>query len=141
MGMVYTEITLSNSGDATNAMRGIISEPEIRKTTVKAVVDSGAATLVINEAIRQQLGLAIIETKELTMADGSRQKFTITEPVKVQWKNRWSVCKAMVGATAKYILLGAIPMEDMDLIVCPKKEEVVGAHGDVETGLLISVFE
>jgi hypothetical protein len=27
-------------------------------------------------------------------------------------------------------VLGAIPLEDMDLIVDPKRQELIGAHGD-----------
>jgi len=59
MGLVHAEITLRNVGDVTSVNRGYIKEPEIRQTTVTAMVDTGAATLVINEALRRQLGLAV----------------------------------------------------------------------------------
>ncbi|MDR1231782.1 MAG: hypothetical protein LBK61_10320, partial [Spirochaetaceae bacterium] len=53
----------------------------------------------------------------------------VTEPVKVHWKNRRAVCEAVVLPDTDEVLLGAIPMEAMDLIVHPAKEEVTGAHG------------
>jgi len=34
-------------------------------------------------------------------------------------------------------LLGAIPLENMDLIVDPAGQELIGAHGDEEVGLLL----
>ena len=132
MGIVYAEITLRNTGDVTNVRRGIIKEPEIRQTRVKALVDTGAATMIINETIRQQLGLEL-ETEdifEVELADGSKQKYVYTEPVQIQWKNRKSICRAVLIPSASEALLGAIPLEDMDLIINPSKQELTGAHGE-----------
>jgi clan AA aspartic protease len=130
MGMIHTELTLKNAIDMGNARRGMIKDSEIRQTTVTAVVDTGAGTLVINEAIRQKLGLEIQGKRRATLADGAAHDYEITEPVSVHWKNRISSCNAFVLPDSNNVLLGAIPMEDMDLIVSPKKQEVVGAHGD-----------
>jgi clan AA aspartic protease len=136
MGMVHTEITLRNLFDMGNADRGMIKDSEIRQTTVTAVVDTGAGTLVINEAIRQTLGLRIRGHRQVTLADGAAYVCEVTEPVSVHWKNRDSACKAYVLPNANNVLLGAIPLEDMDLIVSPKNQEVVGAHGDEAMGYL-----
>jgi len=57
MGLVYEEITLKNNYDVTNFKHGLIKESEIRQITVQALVDTGASTLVINEEIREKLGL------------------------------------------------------------------------------------
>jgi clan AA aspartic protease len=130
MGMVHAEITLKNAIDMGNARRGMIKDSEIRQTTVTAVVDTGAGTLVINEAIREKLGLKITGKRRATLADGAAHDYEVTEPVSVHWKNRDSPCKAYVVPNANKVLLGAIPLEDMDLIVNPAKQELVGAHGD-----------
>jgi hypothetical protein len=50
--------------------------------------------------------------------------------VEIHWKDRTSVCAPLVLPGEDDDILGAIPMEDMDLVVCPKRREVVGAHGD-----------
>jgi len=130
MGMVHAEITLKNAIDVGAAQRGMIKDSEIRQTTVTAMVDTGAGTLVINEKIRQILGLEIQGKRRARLADGAAENYAVTEPVSIHWKNRDSTCKALVLPNADNILLGAIPLEDMDLIVNPAKQELVGAHGD-----------
>jgi clan AA aspartic protease len=130
MGIVHSEIMLKNAGDVTNVQRGIIPEREVRTVAVNALVDTGAGTLVINEEIRQKLGLAIEGLRKSTLADGSREIYQVTEPVRIYWENRDTACLALVVPDADNILLGAIPLEDMDLIVDPARQRLVGAHGD-----------
>ncbi|WP_010261301.1 aspartyl protease family protein, partial [Treponema primitia] len=57
VGTVYEEITLKNLGDVSAVERGHLAEPEIREMTVRSVVDTGAETLVISEAVQKELGL------------------------------------------------------------------------------------
>jgi clan AA aspartic protease len=130
MGTVYSDITLKNAGDVTNVQRGIIPEQEVRAATVNALVDTGAGTLIINEEIRQKLGLALEGWRRATLADGASAAYQVTEPVKIYWKDRQTACPAIVIPSADNILLGAIPLEDMDLIVDPQRRQLVGAHGD-----------
>ncbi|MCL2444205.1 MAG: clan AA aspartic protease [Treponema sp.] len=132
MSTVYTEITLRNADDEAIAETGMVKNHQIRETTVNALVDTGAWTLVINEAMRQKLGLRKFESKTGTLADGSKTNYSLAGPVKVMWKNRRTNCDAIVLPEADEVLLGAIPLEAMDLIIHPRKEEVVGAHGDEE---------
>jgi clan AA aspartic protease len=130
MGEVRTEVTLVNARDAGNAQSGFIPETEVRRLTVNAVVDTGAWTLVINEETREKLGLRVEETGETTVAGGGTVPSGITEPVRVYWKNRRTTCEAVVIPGEEDVLLGALPLEGMDLMVHPKTQEVVGAHGD-----------
>ena len=130
MGLVHAEIILRNAGDVTNVNRGYINEPEIRQTTVTAVVDTGAATLVINEALRRQLGLTVESTYQAELADGSVETYSLTESVQIQWKDRKTACQAVVVPNGNNVLLGAIPLEAMDLIINPLRQELTGAHGD-----------
>jgi len=136
MGIVHTEIILKNAIDVGTYRRGLIKEPEIHQTTVQAVVDTGAITLVINEQLRQQLGLGIVGAKEATLANNVKETVKIAETVEVHWKNRSMTCQPWVVGSGR-ILLGAIPLENMDLIVDRSAQEVVGAHGDEEVGLLL----
>jgi clan AA aspartic protease len=130
MGEVRTEITLVNIRDAANAQSGFIPESEVRRITVNAVVDTAAWTLVINEELREKLGLRVKETTEAGVAGGGTVSGGITEYVEVRWKNRNTSCEALVLPGEEDVLLGAYPLEGMDLTVNPKKQEVVGAHGD-----------
>jgi clan AA aspartic protease len=137
MGMVFTDITLKNVFDEGKAREGLIREDEVRSVTVRAVVDTGASTIVINEELRQKLGLEKTEKRRCKLADGKRVPGWRTDPVGIRWKDRWSACPAVVIPEADKVLLGAIPLEDMDLIVCPKTQEVVGAHGDEQISWLL----
>ena len=136
MGEVRTEVTLVNIGDAIKARDGIIPESEVRRLMVNAVVDTGAWTrqqglaLVINEATREKLGLRVEETGETTVAGGGKVSSQVTETVMVRWKNRRAPCEAVVLPGETDVLLGALPLEIMDLMVHPKTQEVIGAHGD-----------
>jgi len=136
MGIVHAEITLKNAWDVTNVRRGLVKETEVRQTVVKAVVDTGAMTLVINERLRRQLGLGLVGTRKATLADNTKKIVKIAEAVEVHWKNRLMVCQPWVVDSGN-ILLGAIPLENMDLMVDPGKQTLVGVHGKKEVGFLL----
>ena len=130
MGVFMEEITLENTIDRALADRGYIKDTEVRTLKVKAMPDTGAWTLVINEEIREKLGLAIEDEVRSTLADGSTAHYPRTAPVKIQWKDRNIALPAVVIADAKKVLLGALPLEGMDLIVDPVHQTLAGAHGD-----------
>jgi predicted aspartyl protease len=130
MGEVVERITLMNTGDAINVRRGIIKETEVRKTKLRALVDTGATNLVISEKTRQKQGLAITETGEVWLGHEKREPCAYTEWVTVCWKNRQAACEAIVLPHAKQTLLGVIPLEQMDLVVDLVDQKLAGKHGD-----------
>lgn len=89
---------------------------------VVALVYTGALHLCIPEHVRIQLKLEAIDEKEVTLADGSKQLVPYVGPIEIKFKNRIGFAGALVLGTQ--VLLGAIPMEDMDLIVIPKTRTV-----------------
>jgi clan AA aspartic protease len=131
MGVFKNEITLKNGADVADAKRGLIKADEVRQVTVKAVVDTGAWTIVINEETREKLGLLDDGYGEADLADGREEVYPMAGPLEVWWKNRHHICSALVLPNARDILLGAIPLEGMDLTINPKRE-LVGVHGDRE---------
>ena len=130
MGFVHAEITLKNVKDGFKAEFGLIDKPEIRQTTVTALVDTGAGTLVINEEMQERLGLDIQGLRWATFANEAREICKITEPVEINWKNRITTVHALVVPKSGEVLLGAIPLEDMDLMVDPVHQVLTGVHGD-----------
>jgi len=130
MSVVYTELTLKNKIDEANAKQGFIKENEIRQMTVNAIVDTGAWTIVINEETCTKLGLMDEGIGEATLADGQKAEYPMAGPLEICWKNRRFTCDALVLPDAPDILLGAIPLEGMDLTINPKRE-LVGVHGDI----------
>ena len=119
MGHVYADITLLNTFEVSAAKRGLIAEEDVKTLTAKALVDSGAMTLTINEAIAKQLDLEVQKRIEVTLADGSFRKCDIVGPVNIHFENRTACCRALVLPGADEVLLGVIPLEEMDVIIDP----------------------
>jgi len=130
MGTFLEKITLENGTDRVLADRGNVPESQVRSVDVEAMPDTGAWTLVINEEIRQKLGLKKADTVKSTIANGATAQYDLTEPVGINWKDRYTFQQAVVVPTAKDILLGAIPLEALDLCVDPVNKHLVGIHGE-----------
>ena len=97
--------------------------------TVNMNVDSGALMMAINENIRGQLGLDIVEVRRAQLADGTFIELPVTSPIEIRFANRRSVAQAVVLPGSTQPLLGAIPMEDMDVVIHPAKQELT-VHPD-----------
>ena len=136
MGIFMEEIALANAGDISAARNGLIPDTKIRTLTLEAMPDTGAWTLVINEEIRQKLGLAIVEMVKSSLADGSSTDYGLTEGVEIRWKNRRNIQQALVIPNASDVLLGALPLEGMDLYVDPVNQRLAGVHGDQRVHLV-----
>lgn len=108
MGLINAEIILINP-----------RVEKIKPLEVEALVDSGAVHLCIPEHIQIQLKLEEIDKKEVILADGERKLVPYVGPIQIKFKNRTGFAGALV--MGDQILLGAIPMEDMDLVIIPKK--------------------
>ncbi len=106
MGLTHSEITLSNP-----------RRPELASVTISALADTGALHLCIPDHVSIQLGLDEAEQREVTLADGSSKKVSYVGPIKVAFMNRIGFTGALV--LGDQALIGAIPMEDMDLVVIP----------------------
>lgn len=92
--------------------------PELDTLEVDALADTGAVHLCIPEHVRIQLKLEAIDSKEVTLADGTNHLVPYVGPLEIRFKNRIGFVGALV--MGDQVLLGAIPMEDLDLIVIPK---------------------
>ena len=125
MGLVYADIELINSDDLALARRNIIGEEEIKRIHVNMLVDTGAYNLCINENIQQQLNLPFIEKRKAQLANGHIEEYDIVGPLVLKFKNRRTVCNAMVLQGDTEPLLGAIPVEDMDVLIHPLRQELI----------------
>jgi clan AA aspartic protease len=111
MGLAYGRVKLANP-----------RLPELAPVEVDALADTGAVHLCLPEHIVLQLQLEEHEKRETAFADGSRRLISYVGPVSVSFANRLCFTGAMVLGDEP--LLGAIPMEDMDLVVLPRTREV-----------------
>jgi clan AA aspartic protease len=125
MGLVHAEIELINAGDLEMARRHFLDQDEVKRMFVNMLVDSGAYMMAINESIQQQLDLPFIDTRKSIMADGSIAEHDVVGPIIVKFKNRTATCNALVLQGNSEPLLGAIPMEEMDVIIHPLRQEMM----------------
>ena len=93
--------------------------PEIQPVEVEALADTGSVYLIIPEHVLLQLSLEGSTAKEVTLADGSKRMVPYVGPIETHFKNRVAYVGAIVMGDE--VLLGAIPMEDMDLVLSPHK--------------------
>ncbi len=129
MGLVYADIELINSGDLEMARRYIIGEEDVKRMNVNILVDTGAYNLCINESIQEQLDLPFIEKRKAQLANGHIEEYDVVGPIVLKFRNRRTVCNAMVLQGDSEPLLGAIPLEDLDVIIHPARQELI-VHPD-----------
>ena len=125
MGLVYAEIELINAGDLALARRNMLDIDEVKKMNVEMLVDSGSYYMCINETVKELIDLNILEKRKWQLANGQIVEYEVVGPIEVKFKNRRCHVDAMVLPGDSEMLLGAIPKEDMDVLIHPLRQELV----------------
>ena len=111
MGIVHADVRLSNP-----------RKPELNAMAVSAIVDTGAMTICIPQHVAVQLQLPEIQKREVTTADERAHVVPYVGPIQIEFQGRTCFTGALViGET---VLLGAVPMEDMDLVISPSGQAI-----------------
>ena len=111
MGHVFAKIKLSNP-----------TQTDFESVEVNALVDTGALMLCIPEHVALQLNLKTESKREVSVADGRSLNVPYVGPIRVSFEKRFCYVGALV--LGDEVLLGAVPMEDMDLVVNPGRREL-----------------
>ena len=111
MGLVHAMISLKNP-----------RKNRLATVHTTALVDTDALHLCIPHDVQMKLKLATMSEKEVALANGSRRLVPYVGPIEIRFKNRIGFVGALV--MGDQTLLGAIPMEDMDLVVTPSKRSI-----------------
>ena len=125
MGLIYADIELINGFDLELARRHMIGEEEIKRMPVTVLVDTGSYMLCINESIQEQLQFPIVEKRKAQLANGHIVECDVVSSVELRFKNRQTTCRAMILPGDSEPLLGAIPLEDMDVLIHPLRQELI----------------
>ncbi len=125
MGLVYAEIELINAADLVMAKKSIIGDEEVKRMHVNILVDSGAYMMAINDTIQEQLDLPFVEKRKAQMASGEVVEYDVAGPLMIKFANRTATCNAFVLPGDSEPLLGAIPMEEMDVLIHPLRGELI----------------
>ena len=112
MGLVHAEIELANA-----------REDSLSPMHVNALVDSGALHLCIPQQVASQLALPVLDRRQVTVADGQTHTVDYVGPVRIRFQNRQCLVGALV--TGNETLLGAIPIEDMDVVIHPARQTLI----------------
>ncbi len=111
MGLITAAVELSNP-----------REPQLSPLEVSALVDTGAMTICIPEHVAVQLHLTEIERREVTTADERSHVVPYVGPFQIRFQKRTCFTGALVLGDS--VLLGAVPMEDMDLVISPSRQTI-----------------
>jgi len=111
MGLIYTSIDLRNPRDSS-----------LKPITVEALVDTGAIALCIPEHVAAQLKLDELEKREVKTVYGKLRLVAYVGPLQIGFGNRNCFTGALVLGHA--MLLGSVPLEDMDLVIDPRSRKV-----------------
>jgi clan AA aspartic protease len=125
MGLVYADVELINSEDTLLAKRHLIGEEEIKRTRISILVDTGAVFLAINENIQEQLRLPVLGVEKARLANNHIVECEIVGPVELRFKNRKTICTALVLPDDSEPLLGAIPLEAIDVLIDARRQELI----------------
>ena len=116
MGEIHASVALENPGDRNHFRRGYGQESDVRRSTVDAIVDTGAVMLVLPQNVVERLGLDQQGTVVVTYADERKEERPLAGPVTVRIGNRSLNTDCIVGPPLSEPLLGQIVLEALDLI-------------------------
>ena len=117
MGRFSVEVELANHEDIILAKAGQMPQERVRRLRVRGVVDSGATRLVVPESVAKQLGLEIVSRTTVHYADQHSAERGVVQDVHLGYGGRESVFSAIVEPQWESILIGAIVLEELDLLV------------------------
>jgi clan AA aspartic protease len=87
-----------------------------------AMVDTGSLNLCLPKYLALRLGLQELEKRDVVVADGRKVKCSYSGPILVEYDNRKCYTGALV--IGDEVILGTIPLEDMDLMIHPASQTV-----------------
>ena len=125
MGYVYAEIELTNEEDLVLSRHGVVTGNKIRTVKIRALVDSGAWDLVINREVKDQLGLPVLGSRIVKLADETLLEVEIVGPIRVDFEDRHTLVNAVVLPSTSEVLLGAYPLEGLDAFIDPKRQKLL----------------
>jgi predicted aspartyl protease len=117
MGRVTVEVDLVNHQDTIRAADGMIPPDQVRRVRITGVVDTAASYLVVPRSVARQLGLPSGGKAAVRYADRRRGTCDVVEDVTVEVLGRHGTFRALVEPKRDTVLLGAIVLEDLDLLV------------------------
>jgi predicted aspartyl protease len=122
VGRFAVELEVANNEDVMQERLGLISSSQVRRATIRGVVDTGATRLILPSKIAKELGLIIKRKVKVKYADGRRGLRPEVGNVYLKLLGRDDVFSAIIEPKRDSALIGAIVLEDLDFLVdCTKQ--------------------
>jgi len=126
MGRFYVDLEIVNDGDLVRAQSGDIDPAKVRRKTIRGLVDCGAARLVLPQAVAKELGLPVKKSKaRVRCADGRQALRPEVDRVRLYLLGRDGIFTATVEPKRDTALIGAIVLEDLDLLTDSTRQRLV----------------
>jgi predicted aspartyl protease len=126
MGRFAVEFEVVNNEDLVEQRRGHLDAAKVRRTKVRGFVDPRAALLVLPQSVAKELGLPVKGDKiKVRYADGRSAKRNEVDEARVYLLGRDAVFTAIVEPKRETALIGAIVLEQLDLLVDCKKARLM----------------
>jgi predicted aspartyl protease len=119
------EFEVANNDDLALMRRGLLPADQVRRETIHGLVHSGATRLVLPEAVVKRLGLPLSTAVNVHYANGRRAKRRAVKGVFVRLLGRDSTFTAICEPKRETALIGAIVLEDLDLLIDCAAQQVV----------------
>lgn len=124
MGRTFVEVLVENYDDVALRETGRARGHRIRKERVKALVDTGSAMLCLHKATIEKLGLRFARSAVVRTGNGSVER-GIYRPAQITILGRQYLAEVMHVPDDVPPLVGYIPLENLDLVVDPKSNQVI----------------
>lgn len=123
MGAIRVNVKLTNAVDEELVIRGVLAPSLLRSLETQGLVDTDAITLVVPQAIADQLGLRIRGQQIAQYANGFEEPIGVTSGVVVEYMGRRALVEALV--VGNEILIGQVVLELMDLLADCKNQRLI----------------
>ena len=117
MGRFSVEFELVYYEDVVQTRTGHLPPEKVRRRRVSGVVDMGAARLVLPQTAAEEVGLREMGPIPVRYADGRREHRPLAVDAQVEIQDRSGVFSAVLEPGRNEALIGAIVLEELDLIV------------------------
>lgn len=124
MGTVRVPVKLTNEIDERLAGRGLLNPSLVRVCEIEALVDTGAARLVLPVDVVRALGIRIQGQQLATYADGRQEVLGLTEDLLIEVSSLQIIQPALV-VPGNEVLIGQTVLEALDLLVDCKRNRLV----------------
>jgi predicted aspartyl protease len=125
VGRFTVEFEIVNNNDLVLQQGGHLPADKVRRQRLAGFVDSGAAKLVLPQAVVKQLGLPLGNKIKVRYADGRQVERRVAEGAYVELNGRHGTFSAIVEPRRTTALIGAIVLEDLDLLVDCQGQQLV----------------